>query len=54
MAVPASRVAATGVLLRIALLTFVLLAAIGVTIGHATREAAPRVVDQAGVIRIKL
>ena len=40
--------------LRIALLTFVLLAAIGVTLGHAARDTAPRIVDQAGVVRIKL
>jgi hypothetical protein len=40
--------------LRIALLTFVLLAAIGVTIGHVARDTAPRIDDHAGMIRIKL
>jgi len=40
--------------LRIALLTFVVLAIIGVTLGHATRDPAPRVEDHAGMIRIKL
>jgi len=41
--------------LRIALLTFVLLAGLGIVIGHATRDAAqPRVDDHAGAVRIKL
>jgi hypothetical protein len=40
--------------LRIALLTFALLAIIGVTIGHAARDSAPRVQDHVGVIRLKL
>jgi hypothetical protein len=40
--------------LRIALLTFVVLAAIGVTLGHASRDPAPRVDDRAGMVRIKL
>lgn len=40
--------------LRIALLAFVLLAAIGATLGHVARDAAPRVDDHAGTIRIKL
>jgi hypothetical protein len=41
--------------LRIALLTFVLLAGLGVAIGHAARDAAqPRVDDHAGSVRFKL
>jgi hypothetical protein len=40
--------------LRIALLTFALLAIIGVTIGHAVRVSAPRVQDHVGVIRLKI
>lgn len=47
-------IAETESALRIALLTFALLALIGVTIGHAARDKAPRVLDQAGTIRIKL
>jgi hypothetical protein len=40
--------------LRIALLTFVLLAGLGIAIGHAARDAAkPRVDDQSGTVRIK-
>jgi hypothetical protein len=40
---------------RIALLTFLLLACIGIAIGHATRDAAqPRVEDRAGSVRFKL
>jgi hypothetical protein len=40
--------------LRIALLTFALLAIIGVTLGHAARVSQPRVQDHGGMIRLKL
>jgi hypothetical protein len=41
--------------LRIALLTFVLLAGIGVALGHAARHTAqPRIDDHAGTVRLKL
>jgi hypothetical protein len=40
---------------RIALLTFLVLACIGVAVGYAARDAAqPRVEDRAGAVRIKL
>jgi hypothetical protein len=41
--------------LRIALLTFALLACIGLAIGHAARDSAqPRIDDHAGTVRLKL
>jgi hypothetical protein len=40
---------------RIALLTFLMLACLGIALGHAARDAAqPRVEDRAGLVRIKL
>jgi hypothetical protein len=39
---------------RIALLTFLLLACIGIAIGHTAREPAqPRVEDRSGTVRVK-
>jgi hypothetical protein len=39
---------------RIALLTFLLLASLGIALGHAAREGAqPRVEDRSGTVRVK-